>query len=177
MGTKDGTESTESTEGTSTESTEGNAPANDEGTNTEGSGSTATPEDELPEWARNELKKARGDAARYRTGLRDAEAKLAAAKTPEEFETATRELAEQNAKLSREIAVRDVAAKHGLPPALAARLQGSTPEEMEADAVELAKLVAPAPTSSGTPSGGLDPSADDDDEMDPRKLAARHRRR
>lgn len=163
------------TEVTGTENTEGNPPAGEDA-GTEGEQSKATPEDELPEWARNELKKARGDAARYRTGLREAEAKLAAAKTPEEFETATRELAQQNAKLTREINVRDVAAKHGLPPALAARLQGSTPEEMEADAVELAKLVAPNPTGSGDPKGGLDPN-DDDNEMDPRKLAARYRRR
>lgn len=150
------TESAESTEGT--ESTEENKPEND-----------------LPEWARKELSKARSDAARYRTSLRDAEAKLADAKSPEDIEAAVREVREANEKLTREIAVRDIAAKHGLPPALAARVAGSTPEEMEADAKELAKLIAPAPT--GTPGGGLNPNEDADDEKDPRKLAARYRRR
>lgn len=43
-----------------------------------------------------------------------------------------------------------VAAKHGLPDALANRLQGMTQEEMEADAAELAKaLPKPAPKSPG----------------------------
>lgn len=136
----------------------------------------ASPEDALPEWARKELSRARSDAARYRTSLRDAESKLAEAKTSDEFEAATKELAEANAALTREITVRDIAAKHGLPAALAARLTGSTPEEMEADAVELSKLIAPAPTA-GSPGGGLNPNEDQDDEMDPRKLAARYRRR
>lgn len=134
-------------------------------------------EDELPEWARKELTKARGDAASYRTRLREAEAKLAEAKTPEDIEAAVADLKAANADLERQIVVRDVAAKHNLPPALAKRLTGSTPEELEADAKELAKLVAPAPTTPSSPAGGLNPGDNDDSPSDPRTLARVARRR
>jgi len=67
-----------------------------------------------------------------------------------------------------------VARKYDLPDELAARLRGSTVEELEADARTLAALLAPkAPESLG---GGLTPSDDDDGEMDPRVLARRTRR-
>jgi len=50
---------------------------------------TVTPagenDDELPEWARTKLTKANSEAANYRTRLRETEAKLLEAKTPEEF--------------------------------------------------------------------------------------------
>lgn len=133
------------------------------------------PEDELPEWARKELTSVRGEAANYRTKLREAEAKLSEAKTPEDFEAAVSELRETNAKLEREILVTKAATKHNLPEALAARLTGNTPEEIEADAKALAELVS-VPRVPDSLEGGLDPNSDDDGEMDPRKLAARFRR-
>lgn len=145
-----------------------------EGESTEGE---PKPEgDELPpEVLRKELTSARAEAANYRTKLRDAEAKLSEAKTPEEVEAAISELRETNAKLERQILVNKVATKHNLPEELAARLKGDTPEELEADAKTLALFAAP----SGDPEsleGGLDPRTEDDGEMDPRKLASRFRR-
>ncbi|MYT31741.1 MULTISPECIES: hypothetical protein [unclassified Streptomyces] len=131
-------------------------------------------EGDLPEWARKELTKVRGEAASYRTRLRDAEAKLSEAKSPEEFEAALNELQAKNAELEHSLTASSVARKHNLPDELAARLRGSTVEELEADARALAVLLAPkTPESLG---GGLSPSDDDDGEMDPRKLARRFRR-
>lgn len=133
-----------------------------------------TAEDELPEWARKELTKVRGEAASYRTRLRDAETKLSDAKSSEEFEAALAKVKAQNAALERSILLANVARKYELPDALAARLTGNTADELEADAKTLQALVTPpAPQSL---SGGLDPSDGDDGEMDPRKLARRSRR-
>lgn len=129
-----------------------------------------------PEWAKKELTKVRAEAANYRTRLRDAEAKLSEAKTPEEFEAAVADLREENAKLEKSILVTKVAAKHGLSDVLAARLVGSTEEELEADAKLLASVANAAPPAPESLEGGLDPSSDDDGETDPRKLAARFRR-
>ncbi|MFE0104141.1 hypothetical protein [Streptomyces sp. NPDC059009] len=138
-------------------------------------GSSGTPEDELPDWARKELAKVRGEAAGYRTRLRDAETKLSEAKSPEEFEAALTEVKAKNAELEHSLVVASVARRFDLPEELAGRLRGTTPEELEADAKSLQSLLAPkAPPALG---GGLDPSeGDDDGEMDPRKLARRTRR-
>ncbi|MEU7030055.1 hypothetical protein AB0A60_25660 [Streptomyces sp. NPDC046275] len=132
-------------------------------------------EDELPDWARKELAKVRGEAAGYRTRLRDAETKLGEAKSPEEFEAALAEVKQKNAELEHSLVAASVARKYDLPEALAGRLRGATPEELEADAKALQAFVTPAaPPSLG---GGLTPSDDEDDgEMDPRKLARRTRR-
>ncbi|MEV3858473.1 hypothetical protein AB0J38_29685 [Streptomyces sp. NPDC050095] len=138
-------------------------------------GSSSTPEDELPDWARKELAKVRGEAAGYRTRLRDAETRLSGAKSSEEFEAALAEVKQQNAELERSVLIGTVARKFDLPEELAGRLRGATPEELEADAKSLQSLLTPkAPPALG---GGLDPSeGDDDGEMDPRKLARRTRR-
>jgi hypothetical protein len=138
-------------------------------------GESSSSEDELPDWARKELAKVRNEAAGYRTRLRDAEAKLSEAKTPEEVEAALADVKAKNAELERSLLVSTVARKFDLPAELAGRLQGSTPEELEADAKALQTLLTPAaPSALG---GGLTPSDDDDDgEMDPRKLARRTRR-
>ncbi|QXE39413.1 hypothetical protein KQY30_25820 [Streptomyces sp. GMY02] len=133
-----------------------------------------TPEDALPEWARKELTKVRGEAASYRTRLRDAESKLSEAKSPEEFEAALTEVKAKNAELEHSLVVASVARKFELPDELAGRLRGSTSQELETDAKALQALLAPAaPESLG---GGLTPSDEDDGEMDPRKLARRTRR-
>jgi hypothetical protein len=123
---------------------------------------------ELPDWARKRLTRANAEAANYRTKLRDAEARLGQAKTVEDFEAATKDLRETNERLERQLLVSDVARKHGLPDDLAARLQGSTKEELEADAKALQKYAAPAPPASLA--GGLDPN-DDSDPFDPVKAA------
>ncbi|MFE0771974.1 hypothetical protein [Streptomyces sp. NPDC058861] len=138
-------------------------------------GAGGAAEDGLPDWARKELAKVRGEAAGYRTRLRNAETALSEAKSPEQFEAALAEVKQQNAALERSLVVASVARKYDLPEALAGRLHGATPEELEADAKALQALVVPAaPLALG---GGLTPSDDEDDgEMDPRKLARRTRR-
>lgn len=133
-----------------------------------------------PEALRKELTEARGEAASYRTQLRDAQAKLAAAKTPEEFQAAVQGFNEQMLAKDREI----VAVRHNLPEALAARLQGSTPEELEADAKALAALVtpqapaappAPAPSNlSEGPAGGRTPGHINAEPSDPGALARQY---
>lgn len=151
------------------ENTEGEAPKNEtppeeNNEDSQEKPKETSPEDELPEWAQKELKKARGDAARYRTSLRDAEAKLADAKTPEEFEAARAELAEENEKLQTQLAREKLVNAHSLPEDVAALLSG-TAEEMETQAKLLAShIAAPQPKEA---SGGLSPSDDGDDGYDP----------
>lgn len=132
-------------------------------------------EEELsPEVLRKELTAARAEAANYRTKLRDAEAKLSGAKTPEEFETAKAELSAKVAELEKAVVVATVARKFELPSELAEVLQGNTPEELEAHAKKLAKFaVAPDPKNL---KGGLDPD-DEEAEFDPVAEAHKARRR
>ncbi|MEU3709003.1 hypothetical protein [Streptomyces catenulae] len=132
------------------------------------------PEGALPEWARKELTKVRGEAASYRTRLRDAEEKLSEAKSPEEFEAALAEVKTKNAELERSVLVGSVARRFELPDEFASRLRGDTAEELEADAKALRSLLAP--TAPAALAGGLNPSDEDDGEMDPRALARRSRR-
>ncbi|WP_371671233.1 hypothetical protein OG985_28600 [Streptomyces sp. NBC_00289] len=137
-------------------------------------GESGAPEDELPDWARKELAKVRTEAAGYRTRLRDAETKLSAAKSPEEFESALAEVKTENARLERSLLVTKVASKYELPDLLTESLKGETAEELETHAKALQALLdTKAPESLG---GGLSPSDEDDGEMDPRKLARRSRR-
>ncbi|ELP64625.1 hypothetical protein ACKI1I_06895 [Streptomyces turgidiscabies] len=140
-----------------------------------GAGGTSTSsEDELPDWARKKLAKVRGEAAGYRTRLRDAETKLSEAKTPDEVEAALADVKAKNVDLERSLLVSTVARKFDLPEALAGRLRGDIPDELEADAKALQAFVTPAPPPAL--GGGLNPSDNDDGEMDPRKLARRTRR-
>lgn len=167
-----------STPATEEKPAEGTAPETPSTPSTEekpADGETPKPEDELPEWARKELTKVRGEAANYRTKLREAEASLQNAKTPEEFESARTELSKRIAELEHEVVVSKVARKYELPDELVPLLKGADEAALEAVAKTLQKYAAPAaPESLG---GGLTPSDDDDDEMDPRKLARRTRRR
>lgn len=162
-------------EGTETqEQTEGNAPEGTEGQSTDGNGDKTA---DLPEWVKKELKEARQDAANYRTRLRETEAKFQGVKTPEEVEALLGEERSKNAALERQIQIRDVAAKHGLPAELAAVLQGDTPEALEEHAKTLAKFAAPAPQEPDNPKGGLDPNseAESNDPRVLRRLAAGRR--
>lgn len=122
-----------------------------------------------------ELARVRQEAASRRTELRDVQAKLASAKTPEEFAAVQGEVA----TLSRQILVRDLADEFGLPKELRDSLKGETEEELKAHAEILKKFVpakdAPPPPRLG---GGLDPTDEEDDEdsYDPKVLAAKTRR-
>lgn len=142
------------------------------GTETPPEGETPV-EDEKPaltvEQLQAEVEKTRREAAGYRTRLREAEAKLADAKTPEDIEAAVAEFREQNAKLERNILVNKVATKYELPAELAARLQGADEAALDADAKALAALITK--TTPESLSGGLRPG-ESDEEFDP--VAAAH---
>jgi hypothetical protein len=132
--------------------------------------------DSLPKWARDRLTKANNEAARYRTGLRDAEVKLAGAKTPEQFVAAVAELREGNARLERELLVERVARKAELPEELAALLQGDTEDALKAHAAKLRKFVTPAQEAPQSLRGGLDPTDENDfDPVQAAHAARRHR--
>ncbi|MFI5840553.1 hypothetical protein ACIA8K_12675 [Catenuloplanes sp. NPDC051500] len=119
--------------------------------------------------ARAALSKVRAEAGKYRTRLREAEAKLAAAKSPEDFEAAVNELRQTNSKLERDLLVEKVARTAQLPDELAELLQGSTEPELKAHAAKLQKFVTPAKEPVGELSGGLDPN--EDEAFDPVKAA------
>ena len=96
------------------------------------------------------LKEANKEAASRRKRLEELEAQEAQRKEAAmtETEKATKRAAELEAKLKayeRTEAQRKVAEKVGLPAALATRLQGETPEELEADAKALLETL-PKPT-------------------------------
>ncbi|MEV4642766.1 hypothetical protein AB0J80_36035 [Actinoplanes sp. NPDC049548] len=163
-----------------TEQTPDNAPAEPTAEQSEETESPtdATPgesEDELPEWARKRLAKANAEAAKYRTTLRETEAKLKDARTPEELDAAVKSVQEENARLQRELLVSDTARKFDLPDELRDVLKGSTQQELEAHAKVLQKYATPANTP-GELSGGLDPS-DETDAFDPVKAARAARAR
>jgi hypothetical protein len=131
------------------------------------------PGDELPDWAREKLTKANSEAARYRTQLREAQDKLKDAKTPEDVEMITKDLAASVSKLERELVV----ATFQLPEDLASLVTGTTREEMEASAKILKKY---APEDNPEPrdvSGGLTPGQEPGARQDPGELARQHRRR
>jgi hypothetical protein len=83
-------------------------------------------------------------------------------------EKALRKAEERIAGFERADIVREVAAAKGLSPAMAARLQGSTKEELEADADAFVELIKPEQAGGVRPpglpkerlSGGGDPTVD-----------------
>lgn len=98
---------------------------------------SATPQDALGDGGKKALEA-------ERKARRDAERKL---------QTATERVAELEAAELR----RDVAADRGLTAAQAARLRGTTREEMDADAEELLELLKPA---GATPPPSIRPTSD-----------------
>jgi hypothetical protein len=111
-------------------------------------------------------KKANAEAAKYRKQAEAAEAaerarQEAALSETEKLQRRAAELEVENKRLQSERLRIDAAGKHGLPAELASRLQGETPEELEADAAKLAALLPkPAPpagprVSPTNPGGAL----------------------
>lgn len=133
--------------------------------------------EQLPEFAQNHIRDLRAEAARHRTAKNDAvqQAKLEA---QTEFET---KLAESNtaheaikgqlAQATLSLEKLKAAIEAGIPvdklTSFASRLQGNTPEELKADAVEVKKIFGV--TNSNTASdpsqgmGGSGSSVGDDD--------------
>lgn len=130
-------------------------------------------EAELPEHWRKELTKVRGEAANYRTQLREAQKSLSEAKTPEDFEAARTEFDTKLAELEAEVAVANVARKYEIPDELLPLLKGKPVGELEDIAKTLQKYAAPAAPEHL--SGGLTPD-EDDDTFDPAEVARTARR-
>lgn len=130
--------------------------------------------------ALSEVTKTRAEAANYRTRAKAAEKALAEAKTLEEVQQIIDKMTAERESAERTLLAENVALTHGLPSALAARLQGNTRDELEADAKALAELVATGDDDDRPrrPKGGLDPSEGDDesDGADPGALARLIRR-
>lgn len=125
--------------------------------------------------ALEEVTKTRGEAANYRVRAREAEEALAKAKTLDEVNEIVAKMTSDREVSERALLVENVALKHSLPEALAARLQGATREELEADAKVLAELIPEEPV--GSLRGGLDPDGGEDEPSDPRALARKYNRR
>lgn len=175
--TDDSTTETTEVEGQEPEATEqeaGSAEEQEPTDNGEAGADEGDDDGDLPESVKKKLTKLRSEAAGWRTQLREAERKLAEAKSPEDFARVQQEFTDQLRSKDREI----VLAKHPLPPELAERLKGGTLEEMLADAKALSKFVTPLPSVDDGPlGGGLDPSDPDDGSYDPAKRAQEIRRR
>lgn len=147
---------------------------------TETNTTTVETSDLTPEQLKKELEKVRREAAAARTKNNELEAKLSAAKTPEEVEAVRKELSEQNAKLARELLVatltRDLPAEM---VALVSEFQGD--DKALTKFVEGMKQYVPKGASASTSpapaklSGGLDGDTGAADEDDPAKLAAQFR--
>lgn len=118
-------------------------------------------------WTKGVVESANREAASRRVALREAEEKLAAAKTPEEFEAAVSEFRNGQAKLEADLARERAARKHSLSDEVLEFLTGTTEEQIEAQAAKLAGL-KPAATSEDptpvrvitapVPSGGVTPT-------------------
>lgn len=136
----------------------------------------STGPEKTPDWYEKELTKTRNEAANYRTKLRTTEEKLAAAKSPEDFEAAKQELAAENKKLARDLLVERVGRE--LPDDLRELLKGDTEEELKAHAEKLkkfapeTKVVTPTPRKLG---GGLDGNSGGGKDFDPAEVAKQYR--
>lgn len=130
----------------------------------------------IPEdhWVRAELEAVRREAAARRTENKALKEQLAGAKTAEEVQQIvneyTEKLTEADLRSARISAGRDF----GLPNEIANRLEGSTEEEILADAQRLAPLFTKGPRTPAplTPSGGRDPR-EGSDEPSPEELYAK----
>lgn len=160
-------------EGTEEEtSTEGDQPEG-EGSEESDESDDSENEDDLPEWARKSLKKARNEAANSRVKFRELQTKLEGAKTPDEFAQATKELADSNAALELDLAREKALRKHGLTDDDAVFLTATTAADLEKQAEALAGRIGGGSTDRLR--GGLDPTEEEDD-TDPGALAKQLRR-
>lgn len=161
----------EETEGTEEEGTESETEEESEESEDEGG-------DELPEWAREKLTKANAEAANYRVRAREAEEKLKNAKSLEEVDAIVAEMTKDREATEHALLRENVALKFKLPEAAQKRLAGTTREELEADAKELADLFGTEVEDDERElEGGLRPrNTDPDAGLGPRELAGRYGR-
>lgn len=124
----------------------------------------------LPQWAQDIISNVRAEAANWRTQLREAQDALGKAKTPEDVQKATEEMARKNKDLERDLLVERIANKHKLPDDLKSRLKGDDEKSLEEDAKSLAKFAPKADDVKVDPdtlSGGLDPNDSSEAPFDP----------
>ncbi|WP_144721230.1 hypothetical protein [Cellulosimicrobium sp. TH-20] len=146
------------------------APAAEE----ESEGMDAQSLDDLPAWARAEVKRLRAENAKRRTTNTELTEKLATAKSPEEFEAAVSELQAANAQLERDATVAKLQHQHGLDDDVVALLEDVPTDKLADRAAALARLATGGVERD--PSGGLTPDAGGDG-FDPVKAAREHRSR
>lgn len=145
-----------------------NPPANPEG-DPQGDPEEGNPDgDSFP---RTYVETLRRENAASRTKLRELEAAMADAKTPEQVAQIVADLKDENEKLVRDALVGRIASKYNLPAELAARLTGDDEAALEADAKALAKFAPPAETDPEL-NGGLDPHTGDAGPAGPRAVLA-----
>lgn len=142
----------------------------------------------LPAWAQELVKDLRKENASHRKAKSDVEAQAREAEEKRLKEQGQWQAVAEKAQAQLKAAQaeldalklneqrREIAKKAGLPDALALRLSGSTPEEMEADAkalvAALPKATAPAPDINAQASGTKPAKSMTDDER--REFAARY---
>lgn len=142
-----------------------------EATTNEGVQETQTV-DELPQWAREKLTKANNEAAKYRNEKNaaveaakaavqaDFEAKLAEAVSAKE--SIESELSDAKLSLAKLTAVLKVGFPSDKAEEYAARVQGTTPEEIAADVAKLRELFGGNNAPSRTPAVDRSPDGGDD---------------
>jgi hypothetical protein len=125
----------------------------------------ATKVEDLPKWAQDELSRARNDAAGYRNRLKTAKDEVQA-EVQKTFDDKVLALTNENTELKNKatdfdmsMLKLDTALEIGVPgehlKAFAARLQGSTPDEIKADAEEVKKLFGTGTSRATDRSAGL----------------------
>lgn len=121
----------------------------------------APDEDQSPEWMRKELTRVRKEAAAKRTALKEAQEKLANAKTPEEFEAVKTEFQTKIDALEYEVAKSKVLRENNIPAEYEDLLDGVPADKLEEKAKKLATLANAQKTSEEDDLddllGGLDP--------------------
>lgn len=135
-------------------------PGSEEGS-PEAEGSEQLDEALSPDDAREVARKARREAAKYRTKVRELEQKLENVESIEQVQELVTQIKQEAAAEAHRLLVENVALQHSLPADLAEALKGSTREELEAHAKVLAKY-APSgdpDVDRSKPTGGLTPGS------------------
>ena len=153
------------------------APAGNESTSD--SNGSPSGSDELPEWARKQLRKANNEAASYRTQLREVEEKFKDAKTDAELEQILKPLNERLSEYeqrSRDLERKLIIKDHGLSDELAEFITGDSPEDWEAQAKKLSELAASGSSGQLERQRGLRGrnGAEPNRDFDPAERARRH---
>lgn len=133
-------------------------------------------------WTKQKVEEANREAASRRVALREAEDKLKAAKTPEEFEAAISEYKSKESKLATDLSKERAARKHKLSDELLEFLTGTTDELIEAQAAKLAALkpaesAPPKVITKTPPAGGVTPTTVGEKTVSGRDLWKAHKGR